>query len=195
ALAVVAVGLLHLDGAAGVEVVQRLDVVEKHVVELRRREYSRRLVRANRDRVALTAGIRERELQPAISRRRQLRSHVRGDEREALRQHHAETVPAQAADPCDVLTVHALGPVVLVSLVDQHAADAAFRYRYRQRRADLMILWIIRYWLVDEFQWLASARIVYLDVAALAPAACLVQKLGRAGAALLGQKLDPERLA
>src|SRR5262249_6450135 len=42
---------------------------------------------------------------------------------------------------------------------------------------------------------LASARIVYLDVAALAPAACLVQKLGRAGAALLGQKLDPERLA
>ena len=149
-----------------------------------------RLARVDRDRIALPARVRERELQPAVGRRRQLRRDVRRDEREALRQQHAKPVAAQAADPDDVVAVHHVGARILVGLVDQHAADAAFGNGNRQRRVDRVVLGIVALLLIGELQRLAGARIVDLDAGSFAAAARRVDQLGGAGAVLFGQEPD-----
>ena len=160
-----------------------------------RRERRRRLARVDRHRIALPARVGERELQPAVGRRRQLRGDVRRDEREPFRQQHAEPVAAQAAHPDDVLAVHHVGARILVGLVDQHAADAALRHRDRQRRVDRVVVRIAAFLLVGELQRLAGARIVDLDAGALAAAARRVDELGRADARFLRQEADAELLA
>ena len=117
-------------------------------------------------------------------RRRHLRGDVRRDERITPGQDDAEAVAAEAADPDDVVAVHHVGARILVGLVDQHAADAPFGHRHRQRGADLVALGIVRDRLVDELERVAGARIVDFDAGALAAAARRVDQLRRAGRVL-----------
>ena len=145
------------------------------------------------DRIALTARIGESQLQTAVAARRQLRGHVRRDERETLRQQHAEPVAAQAAHPDDVVAVHHVGPRILVGLVDQHAADAAGRHGNRQLRVDRVR--VGPFLLIRELQRLAGARIVDLDVGPFAAAPRRVHELGRPDARFLSQKLDAKFFA
>src|SRR5260370_20392903 len=94
-----------------------------------------------------------------------------------------------------MLSVDDVSASVFVCLVDQDAADAAFRNRNRQRGADRMILWIVPLLLLGERQKLASAWIVDFDARSLAAAAGGIDQFCRSGPGLFGQTADSELLA
>src|SRR5260370_40715206 len=94
-----------------------------------------------------------------------------------------------------MLSVDDVSASVFVCLVDQDAADAAFRNRNRQRGADRMILGIVPLLLVGERQRIASAWIVDFDARPLAAASGGIDQFCRSGPGLFGQKVDPELLA
>jgi len=89
------------------------------------------------------------------------------------------------------LGIHLIGPRILVGLVDQDASNSPRRHRRGELGANGVRLALH---VVGELECLAGARVVDLDVGALAPAARGVHQLGGAGAGLLGEKADTELL-
>jgi len=140
-------------------------------------------------------GLAKRQLQASVRQRGELRRHIRGDECEALRQHHTQPVAAQAAHPHDVVAVHHVRAGIFVRLVNQDAADAAWRDGHRKGRVNRVVLGIVSLLLVGELERLAGPRIVDLDVRSFAAAARGVHQLRGPGAVPLGQEANAELFA
>src|SRR5580704_11497514 len=90
--------------------------------------------------------------------------------------------------------MHHVSPRVLVSLVDQYAADSTLRHWYGKSGVNGVILGVVALLLIGEFQGLTRSRVVYFEVRSLTAAASGIDQFGRSRPVLFRQEANTKLL-